>query len=90
MILEAKIDKQIDKETEWILESIFDEFCSMLELILDQFCTKKRLKKVDEIWWKNSTNPPGDPTPEIYTTGAEYKSGGTPGGGLGRGKKNNM
>ena len=51
---------------------------------------KKHLKQVDEIWWKNSTTSPGDPTPEIYTTGADYKSGGTPGEGLGRGKKNNM
>ena len=51
MILEAKIDKQINKKTEWILESIFDEFCSILELILDQFWTKnafKNLIKFDE------------------------------------------
>ena len=51
---------------------------------------QKRLKTVDQIWWKNSKTSPGDPTPEIYTTGAVYKSGGTPGEGLGRGKNNNM
>ena len=77
MILEAKIDQKTHSKTEWILESIFDAFCSILELILDQ----KRLQQFDQIWWKNSKSSPGDPTPQIYTTGAVYKSGGTPGEG---------
>ena len=86
MILEAKINKKTHSKTEWILESIGDAFCSILELSLDQ----KRLQQFDQIWWKNSKKSPADPTPQIYTSGAEYKSGCTPGEGLGRGKKNNM
>ena len=77
MILEAKIDKKTHSKTEWILESIFDAFCSILELILNP----KRLQQFDQIWWKNSKSSPADPTPQIYTTGAVYKSGGTPGEG---------
>ena len=46
MILEAKIDKKMHSKTEWILESIFDAFCFILELILDQFCTKNAFKKL--------------------------------------------
>ena len=34
---------------------------------------------------KNSKTSLSDPTPQIYTTGADYKSGGTPGEGSGRG-----
>ena len=51
---------------------------------------QKRLQKFDQIWWKKGKSSPGDPTPQIYTTSAVYKSGCTPGEGLGRGKNNNM
>ena len=83
MILEAKIDKKTHSKTEWILESIFDACCFILELILDQ----KRLQQFDQIWWKKGKSSPGDPTPQIYITGAVYKSGCTPGEGLGRGRE---
>ena len=82
MILESKIDKKTHSKTEWILESIFDAFCSILEVILDP----KRLQKFDQILYIFHMTSPGNPTPQIYTTGAVYKSGGTPGEGLGRGR----
>ena len=82
MLLEAKIDKKTHSKTEWLLERICDAFCSILEFILDP----KRLHKFDQILYKKCKFGPGDPTPQIYTTGAVYKSGGTPGEGLGRGR----
>ena len=90
MILEAKIDKKTHSKTDWILESIVDAFCFIFDLIFEPILHQKRLEKIDQILWKNSKSSPGDPTPQIYTTGAVYKSGGTPGEGLGRGKNNNM
>ena len=86
MILEAKIDNKNAFENRMDFGKHFDAFCFILDFILDQ----KRLQNFDLIWWKNSKSSPADPTPQIYTTGAVYKSGGTPGEVLGRGKNNNM
>ena len=37
MLLEAKIDRKTHSKTEWLLQNMFDAFCSMLKLILNHF-----------------------------------------------------
>ena len=82
MILEAKIEKKTHSKTEWILESMFDAFCFILELILDQFCTKNALKNLIKFGEKTANR-----VQEIrhmkYTLPALFTSRGVP---LGKGR----